>query len=74
MSGPHGSFIRQICVGGAGERVNRKLAYLLVSLFSIVAAVSAALGCPFFRNPSTYATAGGAFAYLRGLIDVHRRT
>ena len=52
--------------------MNPKLAYLLVSVFSIVAAVSAALGCPFFRNPSTYATAGGAVVYLRQVLEAHR--
>ncbi len=46
---------------------------LSVVLFIIVGAVSAALGCPFFRNPENYATAGGMFAYMRYVIDVHRK-
>ena len=46
-------------------RMDKRLTYLAIALFSIVAAVSAALGCPFFRNPATYAGAGGAWAYLR---------
>ncbi len=45
--------------------MDKRLTYLAIALFSIVAAVSAALGCPFFRNPATYAGAGGAWAYLR---------
>ena len=55
------------------DSVNPKLTYLLLTTFSIVAAVSAALGCPFFRNPQTYAMAGGAVASLRQLIEVHRK-
>ena len=47
--------------------MNKKVAYIAIALFSIVAAVSAALGCPFFRTPSTYMGAGGAWAYLRGV-------
>ncbi len=46
---------------------------LSVVLFIIVGAVSAVLGCPFFRNPENYATAGGMFAYMRYVIDVHRK-
>lgn len=46
---------------------------LSVVLFIIVGAVSAALGCPFFRNPENYATAGGMFAYMRYVVDVHRK-
>jgi len=46
---------------------------LSVVLFIVVGAVSAALGCPFFRNPENYATAGGMFAYMRYVVDVHRK-
>ena len=42
-------------------------------LFIVVRAVSAALGCPFFRNPENYATAGGMMAYLKYVVDVHKR-
>ena len=45
--------------------MNKRLTYIAIAIFSIVAAVSAALGCPFFRNPATYAGAGGAWAYFR---------
>ena len=55
------------------DSVSPRLSYLLLTAFSIVAAVSAALGCPFFRNPQTYATAGGAVVSLRQLIEVHRK-
>ena len=61
----HGSFIPPSGIRGDGGRVNKRLTYLAIALFSIVAAVSAALGCPFFRNPATYAGAGGAWAYFR---------
>jgi len=61
----HGSFIPSSRIRGYGGRVNKRLTYLAIALFSIVAAVSAALGCPFFRNPATYAGAGGAWAYFR---------
>ena len=44
---------------------------MAVVLFIIVGAVSAALGCPFFRNPENYATAGGMLAYLKYVVDVH---
>ena len=53
--------------------MNKRLVYLGIALFSIVAAVSAALGCPFFRNPATYAGAGGAWAYLRNGSDLRLR-
>ena len=62
-----GIFIPASGIHGAGGRMNKKVAYIAIALFSIVAAVSAALGCPFFRNPSTYMGAGGAWAYLRGV-------
>lgn len=41
--------------------------------FIIVGAVSAALGCPFFRNPQNYATAGGMVGYLKYVVDVHKK-
>ena len=41
--------------------------------FIILGAVSAALGCPFFRNPENYAAAGGMVGYLQHLVDVHRK-
>jgi len=44
-----------------------------VILFIVVGAVSAALGCPFFRNPENYATAGGMVAYLKYVVDVHKK-
>ncbi|HLB68105.1 MAG TPA: hypothetical protein VJN63_06545 [Thermoplasmata archaeon] len=50
-----------------------KLAYLAAAVFAVVAGVAAALGCPVFRNPQAYITAGGAVGYLRHVIDVHRR-
>ena len=53
--------------------MNKRLMYIAIALFSIVAAVSAALGCPFFRNPGTYAGAGGAWAYLRSGSDLRWR-
>lgn len=51
-------------------RVNLKL--LAVSLFAVIAAVAAALGCPVFRNPGSFLAAGGVAAYLRHIVDVHR--
>ena len=57
--------------GKAMKRPN--LRSLSVVLFIIVGAVSAVLGCPFFRNPENYATAGGMFAYMRYVVDVHRK-
>ena len=50
-----------------------KLVYLLLSGFSIMAAVAAALGCPVFRNPQTYMAAGGTVVSLRQFIQVHRK-
>lgn len=44
-----------------------------VVLFVIIGAVSAALGCPFFRNPANFATAGGMVGYLRYVVDAHRK-
>ena len=41
--------------------------------FIAVGAVSAALGCPFFRNPQNYVSAGGLVGYVERLIAVHRR-
>ena len=53
--------------------MNKRITYLAIALFSIVAAVSAALGCPFFRDPATYAGAGGAWAYLKSGTDLRWR-
>ena len=39
-----------------------------------VGAVSAPLGCPFFRNLPNYMSAGGFVGYVRHLISVHRKT
>ena len=44
-----------------------------IVVFIIIGAVSAALGCPFFRNPENYATAGGMVAYLQHVVNVHRK-
>lgn len=44
-----------------------------VVIFIVVGAVSAALGCPFFRNPANFTTAGGMVGYLRYVVDVHRK-
>jgi len=41
--------------------------------FIAVGAVSAALGCPFFRNPQNYMSAGGFVGYVQHLISVHRK-
>ena len=41
--------------------------------FIILGAVSAVLGCPFFRNPENYATAGGMVAYMKYVVDVHKK-
>lgn len=41
--------------------------------FIALGAVSAALGCPFFRNPENYAAAGGMVAYLKYVVDVHKK-
>ncbi len=42
--------------------------------FIVLGAVSAALGCPFFRNPENYMSAGGLVGYVQHLISVHRKT
>ncbi len=68
-----GIFIPRPGFRRAGGHVNKRLMYIAIALFSIVAAVSAALGCPFFRNPGTYAGAGGAWAYLRSGSDLRLR-
>ena len=68
-----GNFIPPSGIRGAGGRMNKRLTYLAIAIFSIVAAVSAALGCPFFRNPATYAGAGGAWAYLKSGADLRWR-
>ena len=41
--------------------------------FIALGAVSAALGCPFFRNPQNYMSAGGFVGYVQHLISVHRK-
>ncbi len=41
--------------------------------FIALGAVSAALGCPFFRNPQNYMSAGGFVGYAQHLVDVHRK-
>ena len=41
--------------------------------FIALGAVSAALGCPFFRNPENYVSAGGMFGYMQHLVEVHRK-
>lgn len=41
--------------------------------FIALAAIATALGCPFFRNPTNYASAGGFFGSLRYLADIHRK-
>jgi hypothetical protein len=41
--------------------------------FIVLGAVSAALGCPFFRNPQNYMSAGGFVGYAHHLVDVHRK-
>ena len=46
---------------------------IAVAVFVVVAAVAAALGCPVFRNPGTYVSAGGAVGYLKYIVDVHRK-
>ena len=53
------------------KRPNWKALGLLA--FIAVGAVSAALGCPFFRNPQNYVSAGGFVGYVERLIAVHRR-
>lgn len=59
---------------GYGESVRRpNLKVLAVMSFGIVAAVAAALGCPVFRNPGNYLSAGGVVGYLKYVVDVHRK-
>ena len=41
--------------------------------FIVLGAISAALGCPFFRNPANYVSAGGLVGYVQHLVDVHRK-
>jgi hypothetical protein len=45
---------------------------VLIASFVAIAAVAAALGCPVFRNPTSYAGAGGLVGYLRYVVAVHR--
>ncbi len=52
-------------------RLNLKA--LGIAVFAVVAAVAAAFGCPVFRNPGAYVSVGGAVAYLRNVVDLHRR-
>jgi ferric-dicitrate binding protein FerR (iron transport regulator) len=57
------------------DSVKRRWNVKMIALasFGAVAAVAAALGCPVFRNPANYLTAGGAIGYLKHVVDVHRR-
>lgn len=41
--------------------------------FIALAAIATILGCPFFRNPANYASAGGFVGSLRYLADIHRK-
>jgi len=41
--------------------------------FIALGAVSAALGCPFFRNPANFTSAGGLAGYVEHLVAVHRK-
>jgi hypothetical protein len=41
--------------------------------FIALGAVSAVLGCPFFRNPANFTSAGGLAGYVGHLIAVHRK-
>lgn len=41
--------------------------------FIALAAIATALGCPFFRNPANYASAGGFVGSLRYLVEIHRK-
>ena len=47
--------------------------WLAPAILGIVAAVAAALGCPVFRNPGNYISAGGLVGYLKYVVDVHRK-
>ncbi len=49
------------------------LKLVAVMSFGVVAAVAAALGCPVFRNPGNYLSAGGVVGYLKYVVDVHRK-
>ena len=53
------------------RRPNLKMIGL--AAFGIVAAVAAALGCPVFRNPNSYLSAGGLIGYMKYVVDVHRK-
>ena len=56
------------------KRMKRpNLQSLAVAIFVAVGVVSAALGCPFFRNPANYASAGGMVGYLKYAANAHRK-
>jgi len=60
--------------GGLRGLVRRpSLKLLAVMAFGTVAAVAAALGCPVFRNPGNYMSAGGLVGYVKYVVDVHRK-
>lgn len=46
---------------------------IAIAAFGGIAAVAAALGCPVFRNPANYLSAGGAIGYLKHVVDLHRQ-
>ena len=46
---------------------------IALSLYGAVLGLLAALGCPFFRNPQNYMSAGGFVGYVQHLISVHRK-
>jgi len=58
--------------GTTMKRPNWKALGILA--FLALGAVSAALGCPFFRNPENYMSAGGLVGYVQHLVSVHRKT
>jgi len=70
MCGAKG-FLRGAESGAVMKRPNWKALGLLG--FVALGAVSAALGCPFFRNPANYTAAGGLTGYLEHVLAVHRK-